>query len=102
MHWRSSSVPIYNLYDGRFANVGWLQELPRPVTNLSWDNAAQMSYAHAEQSGLAEHDVIEISINGLKVLAPVFAVPGHPDNSIALTLGQGAQPRRTGRQRLWL
>lgn len=82
--------PDYNLYDGRFANVGWLQELPRPVTNLSWDNAAQMSYATLNKYNLAEHDVVEISVNGLKVLAPVFAVPGHPDNTITLTLGQGA------------
>lgn len=85
----------YNLYDGRFANVGWLQELPRPVTNLSWDNAAQLSYATLTKLGLAEHDVVEISANGLKVLAPVFAVPGHPDNTITLTLGQGRS--RAGR-----
>ncbi|HEX3437774.1 MAG TPA: TAT-variant-translocated molybdopterin oxidoreductase [Pseudacidobacterium sp.] len=87
--------PDYNLYDGRFANVGWLQELPRPVTNLSWDNAALMSYATLTKFGLAEHDVIEISANGLKVLAPVLAVPGHPDNTITLTLGQGRS--RAGR-----
>jgi MoCo/4Fe-4S cofactor protein with predicted Tat translocation signal len=87
--------PDYNLYDGRYANVGWLQELPRPVTNLSWDNAALMSYATLTKLNLAEHDVIEISANGLKVLAPVFAVPGHPDNSITLTLGQGRS--RAGR-----
>ena len=35
--------PDPSLYDGRFANVGWLQELPKQVTNLSWDNAALMS-----------------------------------------------------------
>ncbi|HYK37572.1 4Fe-4S dicluster domain-containing protein, partial [Alloacidobacterium sp.] len=87
--------PDYNLYDGRYANVGWLQELPRPVTNLSWDNAALMSYATLVKNGLAEHDIVEISANGLKVTAPVLAVPGHPDNSITLTLGQGRS--RAGR-----
>jgi molybdopterin-containing oxidoreductase family iron-sulfur binding subunit len=87
--------PDYNLYDGRYANVGWLQELPRPVTNLSWDNAAQMSYATLVKNGLSEHDVVEISANGLKVLAPVLAVPGHPDNTVTLTLGQGRS--RAGR-----
>ena len=87
--------PDYCVYDGRFTNVGWLQELPRPVTNISWDNAAQMSYGTLGRLGLAEQDVIEISVNGLKVLAPVFAVPGHPDNSIAVTLGQGRS--RAGR-----
>jgi molybdopterin-containing oxidoreductase family iron-sulfur binding subunit len=87
--------PDYNLYDGRYANVGWLQELPRPVTNMSWDNAALMSYGTLGKLGLAEHDVVEISANGFKVKAPVFAVPGHPDNSITLTLGQGRS--RAGR-----
>ena len=41
--------PDPNVYDGRYANVGWLQEVPRPVTNLSWDNAALMSYATLEK-----------------------------------------------------
>jgi MoCo/4Fe-4S cofactor protein with predicted Tat translocation signal len=87
--------PDYHLYDGRYANVGWLQEIPRPVTNMSWDNAALMSYGTLGRLGLAEHDVVEISANGFKVKAPVFAVPGHPDNSITLTLGQGRS--RAGR-----
>ncbi len=87
--------PDYHLYDGRYANVGWLQEIPRPVTNISWDNAAMMSYGTLGRLGLAEHDVVEISANGFKVKAPVFAVPGHPDNSITLTLGQGRS--RAGR-----
>jgi len=80
-----------NVYDGRYANVGWLQEVPRPVTNLSWDNAALMSYATLEKLGVAEHDVIEITLNGKKVLAPVLAVPGHANGSITLHLGQGRQ-----------
>ncbi|WP_081823582.1 TAT-variant-translocated molybdopterin oxidoreductase [Pseudacidobacterium ailaaui] len=87
--------PDYHLYDGRYANLGWLQEIPRPVTNLSWDNAALMSYGTLGKLGLAEHDVVEISVDGLMVKAPVLAVPGHPDHSITLTLGQGRS--RAGR-----
>jgi MoCo/4Fe-4S cofactor protein with predicted Tat translocation signal len=83
--------PDPNVYDGRYANVGWLQEVPRPVTNLSWDNAALMSYATLEKLGVAERDVIEITLNGKKVLAPILAVPGHADGSITLHLGQGRQ-----------
>ena len=45
--------PDPNVYDGRYANVGWLQEVPRPVTNLSWDNAALMSFATLEKLGVA-------------------------------------------------
>ncbi len=83
--------PDLNLYDGRYANVGWLQEIPRPVTNLSWDNAALMSVATMQRLKLAESEVIEITASGGKVLAPVLAVPGHADGVITLTLGQGRQ-----------
>jgi len=86
--------PDPHVYDGRFANVGWLQEIPRPITNLSWDNAAMMSYATLGKLGVVEHDVIEITLNGRKVLAPALAVPGHPDGTITVHLGQG---RKTGR-----
>jgi molybdopterin-containing oxidoreductase family iron-sulfur binding subunit len=86
--------PDPHVYDGRYANVGWLQEIPRPITNLSWDNAALMSYATLEKLGVSEHDVIEITLNSKKVLAPALAVPGHADGSITVHLGQG---RTTGR-----
>ena len=76
-----------NVYDGRYANVGWLQEVPKPVTNLSWDNAALMSYRTLWKFKLAEQDVIAIESNGNTVLAPVMAVPGHADDSVTLYLG---------------
>ena len=88
--------PDPNVYDGRYANVGWLQEVPRPVTNISWDNAALMSYATLDKLHLAEQDVIEITLNGKKVLAPAMAVPGHADGSITLHLGQGRSIGRVG------
>ena len=69
--------PDPNIYDGRYANMGWLQEIPKPVTNMSWDNAALMSYRTLAKLGLAEQDVIAITSNGNKVMAPVMAVPGH-------------------------
>ncbi|HEY0796733.1 MAG TPA: TAT-variant-translocated molybdopterin oxidoreductase [Acidisarcina sp.] len=81
--------PDPSLYDGRYANVGWLQELPKPVTNLSWDNAALMSAATLAKLEAIEADVIEIEVNGKKVLAPALVVPGHPDNSVTVYLGHG-------------
>jgi molybdopterin-containing oxidoreductase family iron-sulfur binding subunit len=83
--------PDPNIYDGRWSNVGWLQELPKPVTNLSWDNAAQVSGATLTRLGLHEDDIIEITVAGRKVKAPVIAVPGHPDNSVTVHLGYGRQ-----------
>ena len=53
--------PDPNVYDGRWANVGWLQELPKPVTNLSWDNAAIVSGATLTKWNLEEDDIIEIT-----------------------------------------
>jgi molybdopterin-containing oxidoreductase family iron-sulfur binding subunit len=83
--------PDPNVYDGRWSNVGWLQELPKPVTNLSWDNAAIVSGATLTKLGLEEDDVIEISVGNGKVKAPVIVAPGHPDNSVTVYLGYGRE-----------
>ena len=90
-----------NIYDGRYANVGWLQEIPKPVTSMSWDNAALMSYRTLAKFGLAEQDVVAIESNGNTVMAPVMAVPGHPDGSVTVYLGLctpqwGPRCRRVG------
>jgi molybdopterin-containing oxidoreductase family iron-sulfur binding subunit len=86
--------PDPNVYDGRWANVGWLQELPKPVTNLSWDNAALVSGATLTKYGLEEADIVELTVEGRKVNAPVIVAPGHPDDSVTVHLGYG---RQTGR-----
>jgi len=81
--------PDPNVYDGRWSNVGWLQELPKPVTNLSWDNAALVSGATLTKLGLEEDDIVELTVQGRKVNAPVIVAPGHPDNSVTVHLGYG-------------
>jgi molybdopterin-containing oxidoreductase family iron-sulfur binding subunit len=86
--------PDPNVYDGRFANVGWLQELPKPVTSLSWDNAAIVSGATLTKWGLEEDDIIEISVGNGRVKAPVMVAPGHPDNSVTVYLGYGREVGR--------
>jgi len=83
--------PDPSIYDGRYANIGWLQELPKPVTNIAWDNAALMSHTTANKLGVSEQMIIEIEANGNKIKAPVFAVPGHADDSITVYLGHGRQ-----------
>ncbi len=88
-----------NIYDGRYANVGWLQEIPKPVTSMSWDNAALMSYRTLAKFGLAEQDVVAIESNGNTVMAPVLAVPGHADGSVTLYLGYAPPQRRPGGRR---
>jgi molybdopterin-containing oxidoreductase family iron-sulfur binding subunit len=83
--------PDPSIYDGRWSNVGWLQELPKPVSNLSWDNAAQVSGATLTRLGIEEDNIIELTVAGRKVKAPVIVVPGHPDNSVTVHLGYGRQ-----------
>jgi molybdopterin-containing oxidoreductase family iron-sulfur binding subunit len=78
-----------SIWDGRFANNGWLQELPKPLTTLTWDNVAMVSPKLAEQQGLQNGDVIELSYKGRKLSAPVWIMPGQPDESVAITLGYG-------------
>jgi len=74
-------------YDGRFANNGWLQEAPDPITKLTWDNAALMSSFTAEALGVEDEDMIEIGVGGRKVVAPVLRSPGHADYAISLAVG---------------
>jgi len=86
--------PDPTVYDGRWSNVGWLQELPKPVTNLSWDNAAIVSGAMLTKLGAEEDDILEITVGGYKVKAPLIVAPGHPDNSVTVHLGYGRQVGR--------
>ncbi len=107
------------VYDGRFANNGWLQELPKPLTKLTWDNAAIISPATAERlgTGVAPDgaveggpvrvnrlskkggeiiaDLVKLTHKGREVEAPVFIMPGQPDNVVTVHLGYGR--RRAGR-----
>ena len=78
-----------SIFDGRYANVGWLQELPKQVTSLSWDNAALMSLTTMGRLKIEENEAIELELNGRKVVTPVLAVPGHPDDAVTVYLGFG-------------
>ncbi|HET7442074.1 MAG TPA: TAT-variant-translocated molybdopterin oxidoreductase, partial [Terriglobales bacterium] len=84
-----------SIYDGRFSNNGWLQELPKPLTKMTWDNPVLIGPAMAERLHLQSEDVIELQIQGKKIEAPVWIQAGHPDNSVTAFLGYGR--RRAGR-----
>ena len=81
--------PDYTVWDGRFANNGWLQETPKPITKLTWDNAALLSPRLAEKLGLANEDVVELTFKGRSVHAPVWIQPGQAEKSVTLHLGYG-------------
>ena len=88
--------------DGRFSNNGWLQELPKPITRLTWDNAVLVSPATAARLQSREHpaatggehgnvisDVVDLKYRGRTVRGTMFTVPGHPDDCATVHLGYG-------------
>jgi len=82
-------TPDASLADGRHANNGWLQELPRPFTKLTWDNVALMAPATAEALGVTKEDLIEITTADGSVTLPVWVQPGQAPGVITTTLGYG-------------
>jgi MoCo/4Fe-4S cofactor protein with predicted Tat translocation signal len=78
-----------SVYDGQFSNNGWLQELPKPMTKLTWDNAVLVGPKMAEREQLQTEDVVTIELAGRKVSGPVWVQAGHPDNSVTIYLGYG-------------
>jgi MoCo/4Fe-4S cofactor protein with predicted Tat translocation signal len=83
--------PDPSVWDGRYANNAWLQELPRTLTQLSWANAALISPALASTHGLTGGDVIELLIGERHVDAPVWVLPGQAEHSVTLPLGYGRE-----------
>lgn len=88
-------LPSPSVHDGRFANDGWLQELPDPLTKLTWDNPALVSPKTAETLGLESEDSIRLDYAGRSLELPVWILPGMADGVVALTLGYGRS--RAGR-----
>jgi molybdopterin-containing oxidoreductase family iron-sulfur binding subunit len=93
-----------NLLDGRNANNGWMQELPKPLTKLTWDNAALISPKTAKRFSIPEPeatargsfvDRISLKVGGASVSIPAWVVPGHPDDTVTVYLGAGRT--RSGR-----
>jgi MoCo/4Fe-4S cofactor protein with predicted Tat translocation signal len=81
--------PDPTIYDGRFANNGWLQELPKPITKLTWDNAAILSPGTAHRLGVATGGMLELTYEGRALHAPAWVQPGHADGAITMHLGYG-------------
>ena len=82
-------LPSASVHDGRFANDGWLQELPDPLTKLTWDNPALVSPKAAETLGVEDGDVVRVEYAGRALDLPVWLLPGMADGVVALTMGYG-------------
>jgi MoCo/4Fe-4S cofactor protein with predicted Tat translocation signal len=78
-----------SIYDGRYANNGWMQELPDPLTKLIWDNAALISNKTAVDNSIVNGDIIRIENGKNAIEIPVWILPGQADNVVVLPLGYG-------------
>jgi molybdopterin-containing oxidoreductase family iron-sulfur binding subunit len=81
--------PDPHIWDGRYANNAWLQELPRPLTKLTWDNPLLISPALARKSDLCNGDQVRFAIGDVSVLAPVWILPGQAPDCVTAPLGFG-------------
>ena len=81
--------PDSTVWDGRFSNNGWLQELPKPITKLTWDNAALLAPKTAKLLGVSNEDVIELRVGERTLQAPVWILPGQAEGSVTVHLGYG-------------
>ncbi|MDX1654675.1 MAG: TAT-variant-translocated molybdopterin oxidoreductase, partial [Candidatus Competibacteraceae bacterium] len=82
-------MPDPSIYDGHFANNAWLQELPKPLTQLVWSNAALIGPATALELELDNRDRVVLAYRDRALEAPVYILPGHPEGSVSLYLGYG-------------
>jgi len=87
--------PDPTVYDGRFANNAWLQETPKSLTKLTWDNAALISPSTATELSLVSGDIVELKHGNNTIRIPVWIAPGQAANTLTLHLGYGRE--RAGR-----
>ncbi len=87
--------PDPTVWDGSYANIGWLQELPKPLTTLTWGNAIAVSPALAKRLDVANGDRVELVIGDRNVVGPAWIMPGQAENTVAISLGYGRS--RAGR-----
>ncbi|HEX9943087.1 MAG TPA: TAT-variant-translocated molybdopterin oxidoreductase [Thermoanaerobaculia bacterium] len=87
--------PDPTIWDGRFASNAWLQELPKPIVKLTWDNALIVAPKTAERLKVDFHETVEVSAGGRRIKAAVWILPGMAEDTALLTLGYGR--RRAGK-----
>jgi molybdopterin-containing oxidoreductase family iron-sulfur binding subunit len=81
--------PDPTIWDGSYTGNAWLQETPKHLTKLTWDNAALIAPALAERLGLSNEELVELRLRGRALKAAIWIAPGHPDGAVSLSLGYG-------------
>ncbi len=90
-----SIVRDQSVYDGRFIDNAWLQEMPDFMTKLTWDNAAIISPALSKETGLKHEDMAKLSIDGREIEMPIYVLPGQAHYSVTVNLGYGQESAGT-------
>jgi molybdopterin-containing oxidoreductase family iron-sulfur binding subunit len=85
------------LWDGRYSNNAWLQELPRPLTKLTWDNPLLIAPERAQELGLHNGDMVRVSMGDTSLTAPVWIMPGQAADCVVALLGFGRRIGSVGR-----
>ena len=83
--------PCPKVFDGRFANNGWLQELPDFTTKMTWDNAALIGVATAKAMKVSTGDMVKVACGDRSIEAAAYVAPGQAEDSISIALGYGRQ-----------
>ncbi len=81
--------PSYTVGDGRYAHNGWLQELPHPVSKVTWDNYVAISPAAAEEFGIENNDMVKVTLDGHSVEIVAFVQPGLEEKTLIVEMGYG-------------
>ncbi|HET8833322.1 MAG TPA: 4Fe-4S dicluster domain-containing protein, partial [Gemmatimonadales bacterium] len=89
-------VPDRSVHDGRFANNPWLEELPDPITKLTWGNAALLSPREAARRGVESGQMLEIATGARRLTIPALVVPGHADGAVTIAVGYGRRAAGRG------
>lgn len=82
-------LPDSKVFDGRYANSGWMQELPDFLTKLTWDNAVLISPHTADELDITHSEIVELTVGSQTVSIPAYVMPGQPDGTLSVSLGYG-------------
>jgi molybdopterin-containing oxidoreductase family iron-sulfur binding subunit len=82
-------APDPSVWDGRYANIGWLQELPKPLSKVTWDNVIYLGPALAKRLQADNGSVLKLELGEQTLVGPAWILPGHADGCVTVTFGYG-------------
>ncbi len=83
--------PDPTIGDGTYSNNGWLQELPKPQSKMTWDNVVLVSSKAAADMKISKGDVLRVTVGNGSIEGPAWILPGHADDSVTITCGYGRE-----------